>query len=79
MSKLTCFAYRFAVVFAQSIDARCQDENEDVVGAAPTVMLKLQYILVIDNLTAYKRASYVGALTVSVMPIGNQRLCLPAS
>ena len=28
--------YPLAVVFAQSIEARCQVENEDVVGAAPT-------------------------------------------
>ena len=27
---------RFAVVFAQSIEARCYVENEYVVGAAPT-------------------------------------------
>ena len=25
-----------AIVFAQSIEARCEVENEDVVGAAPT-------------------------------------------
>ena len=34
--KLKCFLYPLAVVFAQSIEARCQVENEDVVGAAPT-------------------------------------------
>ena len=27
---------RFTVVFAQTIEARCSVENEDVVGAAPT-------------------------------------------
>ena len=30
-----CFS-RLAVVFAQSIEARCKVESEDVVGAAPT-------------------------------------------
>ena len=34
--KLKCFLSRFAVVFAQSIEARCWVENKDVVGAAPT-------------------------------------------
>ena len=34
--KLKCFLSRLAVVFAQSIEARCYVENEDVVGAAPT-------------------------------------------
>ena len=28
--------YHLAVVFAQSIEAMCEVENEDVVGAAPT-------------------------------------------
>ena len=30
------FSSRLAVVFVQSIEARCQVENEDVVGAVPT-------------------------------------------
>ena len=30
------FSSRLAVLFAQSIEARCEVENEDVVGAAPT-------------------------------------------
>ena len=34
--KLKCFSSRLAVAFAQSIEARCQVENEDWVGAAPT-------------------------------------------
>ena len=34
--KLKCLSSRLAVVFAQSIEARCWVENEDVVGAAPT-------------------------------------------
>ena len=34
--KLKWFSSRLAVVFAQSLEARCQVENEDVVGAAPT-------------------------------------------
>ena len=34
--KLKCFSSRLAVVFAQSIEARCWVENKDVVGAAPT-------------------------------------------
>ena len=34
--KLKCFLSRPAVVFVQYIKARCQVENEDVVGAAPT-------------------------------------------
>ena len=29
-------SFRSSVVFAQSIEARCWVENEDVVGAAPT-------------------------------------------
>ena len=38
MPKLKCFSSRLAVVFAQYmyIEAKCQMENEDVVGAAPT-------------------------------------------
>ena len=34
--KLKCFSSRLAVVFAQSNEAMCYVENEDVVGAAPT-------------------------------------------
>ena len=34
--KHKCFSSRLAVIFAQSIEARCWVENEDVVGAAPT-------------------------------------------
>ena len=30
------FLYRLAAFFAESLEARCQVENEDVVGAAPT-------------------------------------------
>ena len=30
------FLYCLAAVFAESLEARCQVENEDVVGAAPT-------------------------------------------
>ena len=30
------FSYRLPAVFAESFEARCQVENEDVVGAAPT-------------------------------------------
>ena len=33
---LKCFSSRFAVVFAQSNEARCYVKNEDVVGATPT-------------------------------------------
>ena len=36
IQKLKCFSCRLAVVFAQSIEARCQVKNEDVVGAVPT-------------------------------------------
>ena len=35
--KPKCFLSRLAVVFAQSIEASWSVENEDVVGAAPTV------------------------------------------
>ena len=35
VQKCKCFSLRLAVVFAQSIEARCYVENEDVVGAAP--------------------------------------------
>ena len=34
--KLERFSSRLAIVFALSIEAMCQVENEDVVGAAPT-------------------------------------------
>ena len=34
--KLKRFSSCLAVAFAQSIEARCLVENEDVVGAAPT-------------------------------------------
>ena len=34
--KLKCVSSRLVVIFAQSNEARCQVENEDVVGAAPT-------------------------------------------
>ena len=30
------FSHCLAAVFAESLEARCQVENEDVVGAAPT-------------------------------------------
>ena len=33
---LNVFLSSLAVVFAQSIEARCQVKNEDVVGAVPT-------------------------------------------
>ena len=36
IQKLKCFLSRLAIVIAQSIETRCQVENEDVVGAAPT-------------------------------------------
>ena len=34
--KLKCLSPRLAVVFMQSVEARCKVENEDVVGATPT-------------------------------------------
>ena len=33
---LKCFSSRHAVLSAQSIEAMCYVDNEDVVGAAPT-------------------------------------------
>ena len=36
ISKFKCFSSRLVVVFAQSNGVRCEVENEDVVGAAPT-------------------------------------------
>ena len=36
IQKPKCFLSRLADVFTQSIEARCQVENEDVVGTAPT-------------------------------------------
>ena len=36
IQKLKCFSSHLAVVFAQSVEARCKVENEEVVGAAPT-------------------------------------------
>ena len=35
MLKLKCFSSRLDVVFAQYIEAMCNVEKEDVVGAAP--------------------------------------------
>ena len=35
ITKLRCLLFRLAVVFAESIEARCQVQNEEVVGAAP--------------------------------------------
>ena len=52
MPKLKCFPSRLAVVFAQSIEARCKVENEDVVGAAPTGDAS-NYIWVINNFIAW--------------------------
>ena len=40
--KLKCFSPRLAVVFAQSIEARCKVESENVVGAAPTGALHIR-------------------------------------
>ena len=36
IAKLKCFSFHPAVVFAQSNEARCLVENQDVVGAEPT-------------------------------------------
>ena len=36
MPLLKCFSSRLTVAFAHFIEARCEVENEDVVGAAPT-------------------------------------------
>ena len=36
MSKLKWFSSRLAVVCAQSTEAKCSVDNEDVVGAVPT-------------------------------------------
>ena len=36
IQKLKCFSNQLAVVFVQHIETRCEVENEDVVGAAPT-------------------------------------------
>ena len=36
ISSLKCFSSRRAILSAQSIEAMCYVENEDVVGAAPT-------------------------------------------
>ena len=41
LQKLKCFSFRHAVDFAQSIEARCQVKNEDVVGAEPAGKLHL--------------------------------------
>ena len=35
-SVLNCFSSRLAFVFAQSNEARCEVQNEDAVGGAPT-------------------------------------------
>ena len=34
--QLKCFSFHFVAVFVQTIEDRCEAENEDVVGAAPT-------------------------------------------
>ena len=36
MPKLKYFLSHLAVVFVQNIEAMCQDEDENVVGAVPT-------------------------------------------
>ena len=36
VTKIKYFSSRLVIVFAQSFEARCEVENEDVVGAAPT-------------------------------------------
>ena len=36
ISTFNKFSYCLVAVFAESLEARCQVENEDVVGAAPT-------------------------------------------
>ena len=53
--KLECFSSRLAVVRFQSIEARCQAENEDVVEAAPSGS---KYIWVTNNLIAYRSVLY---------------------
>ena len=52
--KLKWFLSRLAVVFAQSIEARCQVENEDVVGATrfelSTILLPTKVRLILEVL-----------------------------
>ena len=55
-----CFLSRVAVDFAQSIEARCWVENEDVVGAATN------YIWVINNVIAYQGVIYIRGFPVYV-------------
>ena len=38
---LPCFSFRLAIVFGQSIEARCEVENEGEAGAARQAMLQL--------------------------------------
>ena len=69
--RLKCFSSRVAVVFAQSIEARCYVENEDVVGAAPTV----NYISIINHFITYQRATYIrGWVVFIIMNYGSNSL-----
>ena len=65
--KLKCFLSRLAVVFAQSIEARCYVKNGDVDGAVPTgdAPTTINYIWVINNFIAYQ-----GSLQNSTQSIG---------
>ena len=65
--KLKWFSSRRAVVFAQSIEARCSVENEDVVGSWSSADRRSNYISVINNLIAYKCVTYIRDLTVVIV------------
>ena len=65
--KLKCFSSRLVVVFAQSIEARCLVENEDVIGAPP-IGTASNYIWVINNFITYYGANCIRGLTVSPPP-----------
>ena len=51
-------------VFAESLEARCQVENEDVVAGRTADRRCSNYIWVIDSFIAYEGASYIRDFTV---------------
>ena len=65
IATLKSFSYCLAAVFAESLEARCQVENEDVVGATPTgdapttsewstILLPIKVRLILEILQYFK-------------------------
>ena len=66
------FSSRLAVVFAQTIEARCSVENEDVVGAVSTAMLQLH--VSDQQFHCLLRCVYIRGSTVISGIIGQSRI-----